>query len=172
MPASKMPGKSGSKEGPAKAKALPQASTPAQAANPQWDTLAIAPPVGVALQASARSVQRAGGDAPSPGAPAVPGVLIASDDASELSEGQLRRTEFLDEAQRMICEAVNPILAGAGRSSDNCPYLGTVFRYLRRQSAAYLDGAIRQFAPELAGAASARDYLPGIVRRVSESAEG
>ncbi len=176
MAASKMPGKSGSSESPAKAEAVAQGSTPAQAANAnanaQWDTLAIAPPAAVALHTSGRAVQRADGDAPPPGPPAVEGVLIASDDAADLSEGQLRRTEFLDEAQRMIREAIDPILADAGRSSENCPYLGTVFRYLRRQSAGYLDGAIRQFAPELADSTSARDYLPGIVRRVSESADG
>ncbi|MGE3308991.1 MAG: DUF4157 domain-containing protein [Limisphaerales bacterium] len=174
MAASKMPGKSGPKEGTARADASPKGSTAFSAgnANAQWDTLAVAPPVAVGLQASARAVQRADGDAPPAGPPAVGGVLIASDDASEVSAGQLRKTEFLDEAQQRICEAIDPILAGAGRSSENCPYLGTVFRYLRRQSAAYLDGAIRQFAPELAEATSARDYLPGIVRRVTESADG
>lgn len=173
MPASKTTGKTDAKDGGSKA-APPRrpGPQPAPRENPLWTALALAPPVpgaDAAARAGGRSIQRQA-DPEAPGETDRGGVLIASDDAVGLLSGQMRKSEFLDEVQDAICRRIEPILAEAGQTSENCPYLAGVFRFLRRRAAGYIDRALRQFAPELTGAATARDYIPHVVRRVAESA--
>lgn len=173
MAASKITGKSEGKDGGSKAAAPRRpASQPAPRANPLWSAIALsAPTAGLDTlpRAPGRTIQRQA-DPDEPGEEDRGGVLIASDDATALLPGQMRKSEFLDEVQEAICGRIEPILAGAGQTSQNCAYLAAVFRFVRRRTAEYIDKTIRQFAPELARAAAAGDYVSRIVERVAESA--
>lgn len=171
MTESKQPRKAASREGTSKGTTQPQVPNPAPnlTLNPNWDSLALAPSIVDVRPVQGRLIQRSADGAP-PAAPPSPGILLVSDDAPQLATGQRRKSEFLAEVEQAIGGAIDPILAGVGRSSEDCPYLKTVFRFLRRQSAGYVEGSLREFAPELAEATSARDYLPAIVRRVEASA--
>src|SRR6185503_1313267 len=72
----------------------------------------------------AAAATKASGQVPGAGRTTAPetaaGPLIAEDDARELAPGQMRKTEFLDQMERAVCEAADAELLAAGRSADGC----------------------------------------------------
>jgi hypothetical protein len=107
---------------------------------------------------------------PSPDDEVVPAGLLAEDTASELLPGQLRKSEFLAEVKAQVCAGIEPILTAAGQTTDGCPYLGRLFPFLGRRSAASLEAMLRRFAAEPVGALTARAYIPAIVERARAGA--
>jgi hypothetical protein len=98
--------------------------------------------------------------------------LLVDDDGSVALPGQMRKSEFLAAVEAQVCTAIEPILASVDRTTDGCPYLARLFLYLGRRSAESLTAMLHRFAPELAGASSARDYIPAIVARARTAASG
>jgi uncharacterized protein DUF4157 len=92
--------------------------------------------------------------------------LIAEDEAQEVGPGQMRKSEFLDQLRAAVCAAADAELAAAGRSTEGCPYIERAFERYRGFSAAQLERALRRYAPEAAGATTARDYIPAASERV------
>jgi hypothetical protein len=102
-------------------------------------------------------------------AEAAPAGLIVEDDAGEIGPGQMRKSEFLDELRTAVCAAADAALAAAGRSTEGCPYIERAFTRYRAMSGSQLERGLRRYAPEAAGATTARDYIPAVSERVSRA---
>jgi hypothetical protein len=94
------------------------------------------------------------------------GPLIVEDEAAELTTGQMRKSDFLAELRGAACAAADEALASAGRDTRGCPYIEQAFDSYAGRPAAYIERALRKYAPEAAGATSARDYIPAVSERV------
>jgi hypothetical protein len=97
---------------------------------------------------------------------AVPAALLVEDEAGELGEGQMRKTDFLDELESAICAAADAELAAVGRTAQGCPYIEQWIGYYRSRSSDYGERALHRYAPEAAGARTARDYIPAVAGRI------
>jgi hypothetical protein len=98
-------------------------------------------------------------------------ALLVEDEVENLTPGQMHKSAFLTEVQTAVCAAAEAVLAPAGRSTDDCPYLRFIFPFLRRRPATYIEATLRRFAPELRGVTSARTFIPHVVERVRQSTE-
>src|SRR5262249_47786698 len=58
----------------------------------------------------------------------------------------------------------------AGRTAQGCPYIRNWLAFYRTRSSQHLERALRRYAPEAAGASSARDYIPLVTERVRRAA--
>jgi hypothetical protein len=96
-------------------------------------------------------------------------VLIVEDDAQEVGPDQMRKSEFLDELRAAVCAAADAELAAAGRSTEGCPYIEQAFERYRNFSGSQLERGLRRYAPEAAGATSARDYISAATERVRQA---
>jgi hypothetical protein len=92
--------------------------------------------------------------------------LIAEDDAAELAPGQMRKTAFLDALNAEVCATAESALAGTAWSAAGCPWITRWFGYYRGRGGAEIERSLRRYAPQAAGAASARDYIPLVGERV------
>ena len=104
---------------------------------------------------------------PAPGETTV--GLIVEDEAREIGPGQMRKSEFLDELRRSVCSAADAELAAVGRTAQGCPYIEKWIGYYRTQGSQHVERALRRYAPEAAGAVSARDYIPQVSERVRQA---
>jgi len=100
-----------------------------------------------------------------------PAGLIVDDTASELREGQMRKAEFLQQLKSEICTTIEPILAGAGQSTEGCPYLGYWFDLYQAKDAAHIERVLRRYAPDTANATTAAGYISLIAQRALQAAE-
>jgi hypothetical protein len=92
--------------------------------------------------------------------------LIVDDDVRELGPGQMRKSEFLDELRTSICATADAELSRVGQSAQDCPYIERWIGYYRTRTSRHVERALRRYAPEAAGAVSARDYIPIVNERV------
>lgn len=93
------------------------------------------------------------------------------DEDAEPGPGQMRKSEFMAALRSAICGTADAAMAGTGRTSQGCPWIDYWLGFYEGKNAAHLERAIRRFAPETAGAATARDYFAPITSRVRKSAE-
>ena len=84
-------------------------------------------------------------------------ALIVDDEVRELGPGQLRKSEFLDELRTSICATADAELSRVGQSAQGCPYIERWIGYYRTRTSRHVERALRRYAPEAAGAVSARD---------------
>lgn len=83
--------------------------------------------------------------------------------------GQMRRREFLDELHTAICATADTEMARLGRSTAGCPLLDKWQAFSKNKNAAQLESAARRYAAEAENVRSARDYIPIITRKISQS---
>jgi hypothetical protein len=95
--------------------------------------------------------------------------MIVDDETAELGPGQMRKDEFLAELRDSVCATADGVLSTVGQSAQGCPYIEYWLGYYGAQSSQHIERAIRKYAPESAGAATARDYIPLIGERVRRS---
>lgn len=93
--------------------------------------------------------------------------LIVEDTATVLANGQMKKSQFLDQVQVEVCRTVNRILEGTGYSTDSCPYIQFYLYYYRTKSSQHIERAMLRYAPEAAGAKTAKDYINFIIARVA-----
>jgi hypothetical protein len=104
---------------------------------------------------------------PVPASPA-PAGLIVDDEAAPASPEQMRKSEFLEGLKKHVCAVADSALAAAGRTAQGCPLIERWIERLRGRDAAFVERAIRKYAPEAAGAAAARDYYAAVGERVRQ----
>jgi hypothetical protein len=90
--------------------------------------------------------------------------LIVDDSVEQLEPGQMKKSEFLAQLRSAVMSTAEEALAGTDRSAQDCPYIGPAFEYYSAQTSEHLERALRKYAPEAAGATTARDYIPSSVR--------
>jgi hypothetical protein len=116
----------------------------------------------------ARRLQRQAAEA----APAkeAAGGLIVDDDAQSLTDGQMRKGEFLEALKIDTCAAVDLELARVGRDTSGCPHVERWLTYYQGREPSQLERAIRRFAPGATAARTARDYIPIVSARMAAGA--
>jgi hypothetical protein len=97
--------------------------------------------------------------------------LIADDSATDLSEGQMKKSEFMEQLRSGICGAIEPILATAGQTTDGCPYLNYWLDLYQQKDASEIESTVRRYATNSSSARTAQDYISLIVQRAVRSAE-
>jgi hypothetical protein len=119
------------------------------------------------------AAEPAGGPSAAPPAsvsePAPVGLIVA-DSAEQVETGRMRKSEFLGQLKTEVCASVNAAIAGTGRDTDGCPYITNWFDFYGRQGSGHLERAILKYAPEAAGATTARDYISAVSNRARQSA--
>jgi hypothetical protein len=78
----------------------------------------------------------------------------------------MAKTEFLDELEQSVRATAEAALQGTPWSSEKCPYLEYWLRYYRARDSHQIERAIRRYAPNAAGVATAGEYIPLITQRV------
>jgi hypothetical protein len=73
----------------------------------------------------------------------VGGGLIVDDDVTELTSGQIRKSELLAEIRAEACTAADQVLASAGRDTRGCPYVEQALAYYSGRDASQVERAIR-----------------------------
>lgn len=101
---------------------------------------------------------------------ATPG-LIVDDSVTELSEGQMKKTEFLQKLRAEICNTIGPVLATAGQTTDGCPYLNYWLDLYQEKDAAHIESTARKYAPDIKNAKTAEEYISIIAQRALRAAE-
>ena len=92
--------------------------------------------------------------------------LIVEDEAREVGPGQMRKGEFLDALRAAVCAAADAELTAVGRNTQGCPYIERWIGYYRTRSSQQGERSLRRYAPEAAGARTAREYIPFVAERV------
>ncbi len=98
-----------------------------------------------------------------------PGPLIVEDDAKSFAPGQMKKSAFFDLLQADVCATADAELAVVGRSTKSCPYIEKWLAFYRGQSSSHIEQALIKYAPEAAGATSARDYIVQVRQRVRQA---
>jgi hypothetical protein len=98
-------------------------------------------------------------------------ALIMDDSAAEVGPGQMRKSEFLARLRAEVCRTIETAIAGSGRSTDGCPYIGHWFDFYGRQDSAHLERAIHRYAPETSNSTTAMGYISAITQRARQAAE-
>ena len=93
-------------------------------------------------------------------------ALVVEDDDQSLQPGQMRKGEFLNKLQISICAAADEELKAVGRTTQTCPYLARWMNHLRMKESAFVERALRKYAPEAGGATKAEAYIAPVTARV------
>jgi hypothetical protein len=98
-------------------------------------------------------------------------TLIVEDDVTDLSEGQIRKTEFLQKLRSSICDTIGPVLATVGQTTEGCPYLNYWLDLHQEKDAAHIERTAKKYAPDVANAKTAEEYISIISQRALRAAE-
>lgn len=98
-------------------------------------------------------------------------ALIVDDSAAELASGQMKKSQFLSQLRVEVCRTVEAAIAGTGRTTNGCPYIGNWFDFYSRKDSAHIERAIHKYAPEASSATTASEYISVITQRARQSAE-
>lgn len=97
--------------------------------------------------------------------------LIVEDEAKEVGPGQMRKSDFLSQLRSAVCSTAEEALAGTMWSAMGCPYIERWLDHYSKQPSAYVERALRKYAPETGSVRSAADYLPLVTQRVRRGIE-
>src|SRR6185503_12953276 len=104
--------------------------------------------------------------APAEITPATLTSLIVDDHVETLGPGQMKKSDFLAALKAAVCGSAAEALANTQWSAIGCPYIERWFSHYGNQSSAYIEKAIRRYAPETGAATSASSYIPAVTARV------
>jgi hypothetical protein len=72
------------------------------------------------------------------------GVIV--DDDHDLADGQIHKTDFLDQTSAATEQAVDEVLRPTGQTARDCPYLAYWLNFYRNASAARIERVIQKYA--------------------------
>jgi hypothetical protein len=101
---------------------------------------------------------------------ALPG-LIVEDSITELSAGQMKKSDFLNQLRAEVCQAIEAALVDMGRMTEDCPYLNYWFDFYGQKKSKHIERAIHRYAPNASNITSATGYISVITRRARQAAE-
>jgi Domain of unknown function (DUF4157) len=85
-----------------------------------------------------------------------------TDDNAVPEAGQMRKTAFTTRLKAEVCETVNQAMAGTPFTSDNCPYIQTLFAIHENSSPARIEALIFRYCPAAIQAQSADELIQHI----------
>ena len=95
--------------------------------------------------------------------------LIVEDEATQLTPGQMRKSDFLAQLRQAACAAADAELVRVGRNTESCPYLARAFERYRTMTSSKLERGLRRYAPEAAGATTAAEYITAVSERIKRA---
>jgi hypothetical protein len=98
-----------------------------------------------------------------------PANLIVPDDATSLTHGQMKKSEFIAMLKGAVCSIADAALATTGKNTKGCPYIEKWLAFYSDQDSSHVERALVKYAPETARARSAREYIPIICNRVQRA---
>lgn len=98
-------------------------------------------------------------------------ALIVEDEVKEVKPGQMGKTEFLSELRTVVCSTAEQALAGTMWSALGCPYIDRWLDHYSKQPSAYVERALRKYAPETASVRTAQEYFPLVAQRLRRGVE-
>ena len=98
-------------------------------------------------------------------------TLLVDDEAEQVGPGQMRKSEFLGALRKSVCATANDAMASTGQTTENCPWIDYWFDQAAQKDAAYVERALRKYAPETSDAATAQEFIPIVAARVKASVE-
>lgn len=137
----------------------PEAASPAAETTPETPAPESTPAPGE--QAPAEPVAEAKAGA----------TLLVEDDAEQVGPGQMHKSEFLAALREAVCATANEAMASTGQTTADCPWMGYWFDQAAQKDAAYVEKALRKYAPETADASTAQEIIPLVAARVRRSVE-
>lgn len=117
----------------------------------EMGTAGNSPPVAPAAPASVSNQTTV------PGTPVAPRFI--TEDSAITADGQMRKSDFLFRLKAEVCLSVNDALAGSPFTSDNCPYLQSIFSTQQNNSSAGLEALIARYTPESRNAETAEQVI-------------
>ena len=123
--------------------------------------VALNPPFRLQRSPDDGSTASAESDQPESAAPSAPAGLIVEDDAAELADGQMRKSDFLAQ----VGSTVSPILPEAQVGAFN-----EKMGFYQEQSSQRLEADIHNYVPETNGATAASEYIQSIREQVEKAA--
>ncbi len=122
-----------------------------------------------------RPIQRADEPAPDPSTDKPnepgkrPGALIVPDDAVEIGDGQMKRSEFLKQLEPAATDAAKQALVGTLIEKMGYPGIDSMLADYKGKGSSELENTIKQQVPGSTGATAAADYIPLIAQHVRSS---
>ena len=104
-----------------------------------------------------------------PSAPSGSPGLIVEDNVTELSSGQMKKSEFLGQLRSPVSDAAQSALEGTAWASLGSVAIDPWFQTYSVQSAAQLERTIQQSVPGSAGVTAASAYIPAVSSQVQSS---
>jgi hypothetical protein len=95
--------------------------------------------------------------------------LIVEDETDQLAPGQMRKSEFLAELRREVCDAADAELKRVGRDTESCPYITRAFAHYQTQDSRRIERGLRRYAPEAKDAKTAQEYIGAVSVRVARA---
>jgi hypothetical protein len=96
--------------------------------------------------------------------------LVVDDEAKTVSPQQMRKSQFIAVLRAEACTAADAVLASVGHTTRSCPYIEKWLGFYEKQDSQHIERALHRYAPETAGAKSARDAIRLVVTRVQKAA--
>ena len=94
--------------------------------------------------------------------------LIVDDEAQDVGDGQMRKSEFLAQLREAVCASANEGMAETGQTTDACPWIDYWFAHAAGKNAGYVEKGIRKFAPESETASTAAELIAVAAARVRQ----
>jgi len=96
--------------------------------------------------------------------------LLTEDAATDLAKGQMRKTAFLELLRSEITRTIEPVLATAGQTTKDCPYLNYWLDLYHQKDAVHIEQTVRKYAPDSIGVKSAEEYISIVTQRALRAA--
>lgn len=91
------------------------------------------------------------------------------DDAMTPAPGQMRRKEFVEQLDAVVCATSDREMARLGQSTDNCPLLAKWRPRIRTMDARELEVSMRRWIGGDTPVRGAHDYIPRVAAKLAES---
>jgi hypothetical protein len=99
-----------------------------------------------------------------------PQAQFIVEDSEIPAEGQMRKSDFLNQLNIEVCQTVDDALAGSIFSSDNCPYIRDAFARYQNSTPLELEQVLARYEPSTRTAQSAYDLIQLVKVRVYAAA--
>lgn len=97
--------------------------------------------------------------------------LILEDSAANLSNGQMKKSEFLDKLYRTVYNVGVEIYKGSNLTVEGCPYIAYWFDHYRDQESSIIERAIRKYVSASSMVLTVDELIDAVCERAGEGFE-
>jgi hypothetical protein len=96
--------------------------------------------------------------------------LIVDDSTSDILDGQMRRTEFLQQLRTEVHDSVGPALTTESQPNGESPYLNSWLSFYEQKTSEEIEATIKRSTPDHARVTDATQYISLVRRRALHAA--